>query len=642
MNIILLALIGTLIVMAILVIGRLWFGRREAFNRQRFIRWFAWYFVINFVLCLLVLYFGEPALTGPFGGWQWVFTPLVLSSVANLFAFARPALGVLEEASAVSQGRLRSTQSTPARIPANASRGAMAAGIFGLIVVGVIGFVVSGLIIVFTTWFDSNAKALAAIPRVKVETTPTLPPTDPRHIVLVSQSVASYKGQQILGSNGQNLGSSYSIDPSSYVLQSINHHLYYVAQLMYNNVFANLASPRTPGFVVVDAENPQAIPRLFTDQVQVGSSLAYLPGALLNQDLLRHVYLSGYTYGRLVDPTLELDDSYHPYWTISLMQPTRGYTGDVLSEVLIVDAHTGDIKAYQPQQVPSWVDRVMPAGTVTQYLQWWGLYHAAPWFDPSGMGQQSPASNPELLYNTVDQPVWLVPMTSSSANDNSSTGVFLFDTHKNEGHFYPLAGLGIGSNVSDTIQSTRANIRGYTVASIQLYQIYNTPTWVAIFVQSTASGDIFQDVGMVDARNLNGSNVQFEPTLPQALQDYQQWLVQQGIPGNNPTSGTTQTATGKVLRVSPVQQGTNTIYYIQIAGQSKIFTANLALSPKLPLVQAGDTVTGSYLNTSGTVVEFKTFDDLSINLGGTPTPGTIPTSTPGVLSTPTPTPTPKR
>jgi len=638
MNIFLLALIGTLIVMAILVIGRLAFGRRESFNAQRFIRWFAWYFVINFVLCLLILYFGQPALTGPFGGWQWVFTPLVISSVANLFAFARPALGVLEEASAMSQGRVQSKRSTPTRIPANASRGAIAAGIFGLVVVGVIGFVVSGLIIVFTTWFDSNAKVLAAIPNVKVESSPVLPPTDPNHIVLVSQSVAAYKGQQILGSNGQNLGSTYSIDPGSYVLQSIDHHLYYAAPLMYNNIFANLANPRTPGFVVVDAEDPQAIPRLYTDQVQAGSSIAYLPGALLNQDLLRHVYLSGYTYGRLVDPTLELDDSFHPYWTISLMQPTRGYTGDVLSEVLIVDAHTGDIKDYQPQNVPSWVDRVMPADTVTQYLTWWGLYHAAPWFNPSGMGQQSPASNPELLYNNVDQPVWLIPMTSSSANDNSSTGVFLFDTHKNEGHFYPLAGLGIGSNVSDTIQSTRANIRNYNVASIRLYQIYNTPTWVAIFVQSTASGDIFQDVGIVDARNLNGSNVQFEPTLTAALQDYQQWLVQQGNAGNTPTSGTNQSVTGKVLRVSPVQQGSNTIYYIQIAGQSKIFTANLALSPKLPLVQPGDTVTGSYLNTGGTVVEFKTFDDPSINLGGTPTPGTIPTSPPGVLPTPTPTP----
>lgn len=636
MIIVLLALIGAIIVMAILTVGRLGFGRREKFVVQKFFRWFAWYFVFNFILCLAILYFAEPALTGPFGGWQWLLWPLAISSIANLFAFARPALQALEEASAASQGRSRGNR-PDLSVSSRASRGAIAAGIFGLIFVGVIAIVVSGLIVVFTTWFDSNAKALAAIPTITMEKSPTLPPTDPGHIVLVSQSVASYKGQQILGSNGQNLGSAYSIDPSSYTLQSINHHLYYVAPLIYNNIFVNLSNSSTPGFVVVDAENPQAVPQLYTNQNLPGSSLAYLPGAILNQDLLRHVYLSGYTYGNLVDPTLELNDQLHPYWTISIMQPTRGYTGNVLSQVLLVDAHTGSIQVYRPQDVPSWVDRVMPASTVTQYLTWWGLYHAAPWFNPSGAGQQSPASDPQLLYNNVDQPVWLVPMTSASSNDNSSTGVFLFDTHKNQGFFYPLSGLGIGSNVQDTIQSTRANIRGYNVASIQLYQIYNTPTWVAIFVQSTSSGDIFQDVGIVDARNLNGSNVQFEPTLGQALQDYQQWLTSQG---NNtsgaPTGGTTQTVTGKVLRISSVQQSTTTVYYIQIAGQNVIFTANLSLSPKLPLVQPGDVVTGTYLNTGGTVENFTSFDDLSIKLGG-PTSGT-PTPTPVVTPTATPTP----
>ena len=616
MTIFLLALIGTLLVMAILVIGRLAFGRREAFNARTVFLWFAWYFVINYVLCLLIVYFTKPVLTGPFEGWQWVFTPLVINSVANLFVLARPAPGILEEATTINQGATRSTSSTSGRIPLNAFRGTVAAGIFGLIVVGVIGIVISGLIIVFSTWFDSNARALASIPNVKVESASVLPPTDPRHIVLVSQNIAAYKGQQILGSDGQNLGSSYSIDPNSYTLQSISHHLYYVAPLMYNNLFVNLASPRTPGFVVVDAEDPQAIPKLYTDHVQIGSSLAYLPGALLNQDLLRHVYLSGYTYGRLVDPTLELDDNFHPYWTISLMQPTRGFSGDVLSEVLIVDAHTGDIKDYQPQQVPTWVDRVMPAETVTQYLTWWGLYHATPWFDPSGMGQQTPASDPQLLYNNADQPVWLVPMTSSSANDNSSTGVVLFDTHKNQGSFYPLAGLGIGSNVHDTIQSTRANSRGYTVDSIKLYQIYHTPTWVAIFVQSTNTGDVFQDVGIVDARNLSGGNVQFEPTLAAALQDYQQWLTQEANNNNTSTNGIIQTVTGKVVRVSSVRQGRDTIYYIQVAGQSKIFTADLSLSPKLPLVRPGDIVTGQYLNTRSIVVNFTSFDDLSMRLGG--------------------------
>src|SRR5438270_9648996 len=84
MVIFLLALIGTLIVVVILAIGRLAFGRREKFDMRRFLTWLAWYFVINYILCLLILYFSLPALTGPFGGWQWVLGPLVLSSIANL------------------------------------------------------------------------------------------------------------------------------------------------------------------------------------------------------------------------------------------------------------------------------------------------------------------------------------------------------------------------------------------------------------------------------------------------------------------------------------------------------------------------------------------------------------------------------
>ncbi|MGH2506978.1 MAG: hypothetical protein ACRDHZ_06145, partial [Ktedonobacteraceae bacterium] len=598
-------------VMAILTIGRLGFGRSEAFNAKKFSRWFIRYAIFNYILCLLILYVSEPALTGPFAGWQWVLWPLVISSVLNLFAYLRPLMSALDDVSAINQGRRSSMRSSPTQISANASRGAIAAGIFGLVVAATIGIVVAGLIVVFTTWFDSNAKALAAIPHVTMQTSAALPPTDPNHIVLVSQNVAVYKGQQILGSNGQNLGSSYNIDPASYTLQSIRQHLYYVAPLQYNNIFVNLSNSSTPGFVIVDAENPQATPQLCTNDANSdlcpgkGASIAYLPGALLNEDLIRHVYLSGYTNGKLVDPTLELNDSFHPYWTISLMQPSRGYTGDQLSEVLIVDANTGNIIQYNPKAVPIWVDRVMPSDTVNQYLQWWGLYHAAPWFNPSGTGQQTPASTPQLLYNNIDHPVWLIPMTSASSNDNSSTGVFLFDTHDNQASFYPLSGLGIGSNVSNTIQSTHSNIRNYTVDSIQLYQIYNTPTWVATFVQTTDSGSIFQAVGIVDARNLNGSNVQFETTLSAALQDYQSWLLQQpNNPNGTPTSGNIKTVTGTVQRISAVQQGSNTIYYLQIKGQDLIFQANLTLSPKLPLVQPGDIVTGTYLNTGSTTVNF--------------------------------------
>jgi hypothetical protein len=55
-------------------------------------------------------------------------------------------------------------------------------------------------------------------------------------------------------------------------------------------------------------------------------------------------------------------------------------------------------------------------------------------------------------------------------------------------------------------------------------------------------------------------------------------------------------------------------------------------------VQPGDTVTGSYLNTGGETVQFQSFDDLSINLGGngTPTAGGSPTPSPSPNVTATP------
>jgi hypothetical protein len=53
----------------------------------------------------------------------------------------------------------------------------------------------------------------------------------------------------------------------------------------------------------------------------------------------------------------------------------------------------------------------------------------------------------------------------------------------------------------------------FAVDSFQLYQICSITTWVAIY----SSNGTFQNVGMLDARELNGGNVQFESTLPAAL-----------------------------------------------------------------------------------------------------------------------------
>lgn len=650
MIIVWLAILGATVVVAILAALSYLTSRGKPPTAGVLARWAGRLWIINFLLDLAILYFAMPALTGPYWGWQWLLWPLLITGFLAVFGGSvlqmRSALESFTEQinsgtftgatfsigrSGKPRGRSRRSGIVDSRTPTQpAPRTSGSAGVLAIALVFVVSIVLNSLIIVATTWFDPNAKALAAIPHIISEPASSqLPPTDVNHIVLVSQGVAAYLGQQVLAQNGQNLGSVYHTDRVEYTLQSVKGHLYWIAPLVYNNVWANLGHWESPGYVQVDAEDPNAPAML-----QTNHPMHYLPDAILNQDLLRHVYLSGYTNGNLVDPTLEVNDDGTPYFTISLMQPTRGFTGDMVTQVLLVDPRSGAITSYSPRNVPAWVDRIIPADTVTDYLTWWGKYIHAPWFNPSGSNQQAPAVDekdpPELIYNQLganDFPVWLVPMTSSATTDNSSTGIMLYDTRDTTGHFYPLAGLGVTNNVKTIFKSNPHNIRDYDVANVQLYQIYGEPTWVATFVQSNDFGQSFQAVGMVDARHLNGVNVIMESSKTQALASYAQWLADHNVQSSTATpSGKTVTVQGKVQRISAATESSTTVYYMTIEGQTRIFRAGLALSAKLPLVREGDTVVVSFLDTGQSVANVTAFDDLSIS---------VAVATPAATATPT-------
>ncbi len=143
--------------------------------------------------------------------------------------------------------------------------------------------------------------------------------------------------------------------------------------------------------------------------------------------------------------------------------------------------------------------------------------------------------------------MWLVPMTSSASTDNASTGIVLFDTRDNTGRLYRLTGPGVTANVQSTLASNPANLRGYQVSNVQLYDIYGEPTWVATFYEPNPFGEIFQAIGLVDARHLSGSHVIMAPNKSQALAEYAQWLSENDIQtGKISPTGAQVTVQGKV------------------------------------------------------------------------------------------------
>ena len=131
----------------------------------------------------------------------------------------------------------------------------------------------------------------------------------------------------------------------------------------------------------------------------------------------------------------------------------------------------------------------------------------------------------------------------------------------------------------------------------------------------------FQAVGIVDARKLNGANVIMAATKSEALAQYAQWLTNNNVVGSTPApSGKSVTITGRVARINAATERGTTVYSMLLDGQTHIFKAGLALSPELPLVQPGDTVTVTYLDTQETVVTLTAFSDESIHVGANATP----------------------
>jgi hypothetical protein len=213
-------------------------------------------------------------------------------------------------------------------------------------------------------------------------------------------------------------------------------------------------------------------------------------------------------------------------------------------------------------------------------------------------------------------------MTSSSSTGDTTSEIVLFDARDNTGRLYHLGSFGSSAKVQSTFAANPANTGGYLVSNIQLYDIYGEPTWIATFYEPDPFGEIFQAVGLVDARHLSGANVIMAPNKSQALAEYAGWLLDNDIQtGKHEPTGAQVTVQGKVLRISSEVEAGTTVYSMLLAGQPQhIFEAGLVTSRELPLVQPGDTVAGTYLDTGELVITFTSFTDLSLPLGS-PTPG---------------------
>jgi len=474
-------------------------------------------------------------------------------------------------------------------------------------------------------WGPANAARHADLPKIRIAgPDETIPPTDPDRMVLVNRSIAEFKGQTAL-STQTGIASRFGIAAESYTLQYVNGHRYWLAPLRPINSGDNFWTPlfggvaTSPGYVVVDAENPGKDAWLKT-----GFNIGLFTTEDWSMNLLRHVYQNGYDHGLLEEPIFEVDDEWNPHYTISYVHKAfGGMTGRTLEKVIAVDVSKGTpvITEYALDQKPKWIDRIVADDLVKEWATDWGWYGGAYarqnfWrvaFGINADGTMQP-TEPELAYTKDEHNVWVIPMTSTNEGDHTIVGVLVFETGKNEGTFYPgIKGFNEPESVDETMINARDNIKHYPVESVQLYNINGNLTWVAVYTSPQSIGKSFGGIGILQAHKQDASDVIFANDKKTALRLYSSQLARTDGGGDHvsQTANQSKQITGRILRIAPLPTGQlagAATYVFVIEGDRHTFVVTRDNFNRIPLVQQGDEVTFTYLDTGDDETAVNTFD----------------------------------
>lgn len=500
--------------------------------------------------------------------------------------------------------------------------------------VGVIGAVLAVLMLVqglgnMKVWTEGHANTL--LDTIKVTEHAEVgdyPETDANHIVTVPIEVAR---QQADVAMRPEFNTYYN--PAEPALQNIDGHLYWVAMLEPDGFWnSNIKQGLAPGFMVIDAENPGQ-PARYIDKNADGTPvvIAYQPKGYFEHKLTRHVRTHGYANEALGEWTLELDDNWRPFYTASIdVLPTSAFTGTVPSKTISVDAQTGDIKVYDLDKTPSWIDRIYSAKTVKEMLNWWGEWKkagfAAFYVSRGDRFTVAEGQEPTLVYTKSGHPEWQVQLSATN-NKEAASHVALFSGRDNQVDVYSIPSLQLESSAARTVFGSAQNTRKNVPTHISLHRIYGQLTWVMPLISPKEGSDenkpepsdrsAFQGLALMKAEGSSGSDVAMDTTVGGALAEYRNDVLRGG--STKPSEDSTlKTVKGTVTHLSPpMAEGGLNVFYFRLDTEKR--TYKMSVDPndagqtvERPFIKVGAQVNITYRDSGDAKGDVVDYDDLGM------------------------------
>lgn len=412
---------------------------------------------------------------------------------------------------------------------------------------------------------------------------------------------------------------------------------YRIFPLKYGDVFKWFNNTRDgiPAYLAVNMYTQEAKAFVLSDlglpNIQVSSN------EYLNEKLSRVLRFKYPTY-MFGTPSLEIDESGHPYWVCERIDKTIGLIGgeDVIGVVLVDACDKNNIKYYSREEIDTdgslaWIDQIYSADLLVKQYNYYGKYGKG--FINAYIGQSGVMSTTDgYTYIASGDDVWLYTGVTSVTSDDSIVGFAIINQRTKEAHFQRIAGT-TESGAQASAQGIVSD-KGWKATFPILLDLGGEAT----YFMALKDNGVVKSYAMVSVERVQDavrSEDDANPDLEACLKAYTNKVKSSGvnitidynavlpdsITGDNtdniddaPSGDAVETVTGTVTDIRTAVVNGNSIYYIAVSGASSsdgksiYFSIPASDDDNVVILNTGDTVIIKYKASSGKIVPAKSVE----------------------------------
>lgn len=394
-------------------------------------------------------------------------------------------------------------------------------------------------------------------------------------LAIVDKDSSKKLGDRVMGSMSD-LVSQFDVS-NMYTQINYNKEIIRVTPLDYSDWIKYFTNRKNgiPGYVIVNSVTGES------KLVRLEDGMKYSEKAMFFENIYRKLRFK-YPFDIFGELNFEIDNEGIPYY----IMPVIGYSGieqrEDISDVIILNAITGDSKKYSVSEVPTWVDHVYSPDLIISQVDDWGRYVNGFWntiFGQKGMKMTTDGYN----YIAMNDDIYMYTGITSIVSDESNLGFILTNLRTKETKFFDCP----GAEEYSAMDSAKGQVQqmNYTSSFPILINLEGRPTYVISLKDDAGLVKMYAFVDVSDYQKVVVTDA--SSGIINAAYNY---LNNNGII----TKGEDTIIT--VKEISNVIIDGNTYYYIVDELNNKYRVSIKINSNKLPFVKIGDRLNITYSN----------------------------------------------